>query len=78
MNSDGVKLNEAKKRKVLLGMININKLQSGYFYISGNGPCNWTQPPCWPCTEDAIRDHAFPEASESFLGAVICLSRTYT
>ena len=51
--------------------IKISKLSTGYVHIRGQGPCNWTQPPHWPCTEQEIREHAFPEASENFLRAVV-------
>jgi hypothetical protein len=45
----------------------VQKLSSGYYRIQGIGPCNWTQPPNWPCDEATLRAHAFPEASERFL-----------
>ena len=50
--------------------ISIKRLESGYWHIRGNGPCNWTQPPFWPCTSIEIRECAFPEASEEFLKLV--------
>ena len=48
-------------------MITIKRLDSGYYHIRGEGICNWTQPPYWPCDGEMIREHAFPEASEEFL-----------
>lgn len=45
----------------------IIKLTSGYWHLRGDGLCNWTQPPYWPCDEKTLRDHAFPQASEKFL-----------
>lgn len=50
-------------------IITITKLDSGYFRVQGHGPCNWAQPPYWPCSEEVIREHAFPEASEEFIRA---------
>lgn len=48
-------------------MIDATKLQSGYWRISGIGPCNWAQVPTWPCDEATFREHAFPQASEEFI-----------
>lgn len=45
----------------------IKKLDSGYYHIRGGGPCEWAQPPCWPCDEATLRTHAFPQASEAFI-----------
>lgn len=47
--------------------ITVRKLTSGYWHIRGRGPCNWAQPPHWPCTEQVLRSHAFPESSEVFI-----------
>lgn len=47
--------------------LQIDRLSSGYWRIQGDGPCNWAQPPYWPCDEKTLRDHAFPEASEDFI-----------
>ena len=55
--------------------ITIQRLSSGYYHIRGEGPCNWAQPPRWPCSEDVLRQHAFPEASEPFLRAAVTLSQ---
>lgn len=52
----------------------VNQLESGWWHIRGAGPCNWTQPPCWPATEDQIKSHAFSEASEEFLRAAATAS----
>lgn len=51
--------------------IQITRLESGYYHIRGRGPCNFAQPPNWPCDLDTLREHAHPEASESFLRAAI-------
>ena len=45
----------------------IRKLESGYWHLRGDGPCEWAQPPSWPCSEETLRAHAFPEASEKFI-----------
>jgi hypothetical protein len=50
----------------------IKQLPSGYWHIRGEGPCEWSQPPHWPCDEQTLREHAFPEASERFFSA--CMS----
>lgn len=47
--------------------IAVRKLESGYFHVRGRGPCEWAQPPCWPCDEATLRQHSFPEASERFI-----------
>ena len=49
----------------------IRKLESGYFIIRGEGPCNWAQVPIYPCSEAALRQSAFPECSEDFILSVI-------
>lgn len=49
--------------------ISAKRLASGYWHIRGDGPCNWAQPPTWPCSESVLREHAFPEASEAFIRA---------
>jgi hypothetical protein len=49
--------------------IQVRRLDSGYWHVRGQGPCNWSQPPCWPCSEDVLRAHAFPQASEGFIQA---------
>lgn len=53
----------------------IAQLPSGYWHIRGRGPCNWSQPPCWPCDEAALRAHAHPEAGERFLRMAMAASR---
>ncbi len=50
-----------------VGGINVKRLDSGYWLIRGYGPCNWAQPPHWPCSEHVLRQHAFLEASEPFI-----------
>ena len=42
-------------------------LPSGYVLIRGRGPCNWAQPPRWPCTRDELSGSVFPEAGEEFI-----------
>lgn len=51
--------------------ITVERLPSGYWHIRGVGPCNWAQPPLWPCSEAMLREHAFPEACEEFLMAAL-------
>ena len=51
--------------------ITVARLSSGYFHVRGMGPCNWAQPPTWPCGEETLRESAFPEASEEFIRAAI-------
>ena len=48
-------------------MLKIKRLESGYWHIKGDGPCNLAQPPHWPCDEATLREHAFPEACEAFI-----------
>ena len=48
-------------------MIEAKRLESGFWRVQGNGPCEWAQPPHWPCSEAMLRQSAFPEASESFI-----------
>lgn len=52
-------------------MISVKKLSTGYYRVRGDGPCEWAQPPHWPCSEETLREHAFPEASERFIAAAI-------
>jgi len=47
--------------------IGIKQLSSGYWLLRGQGPCEWAQPPRWPCDEKTLRNHAFPETSEDFI-----------
>lgn len=56
-------------------MIRITELDTGYWRISGNGPCEWAQPPHWPCDEQTLRDSAFPEASEKFITEAMTVAR---
>ncbi len=46
--------------------VRVRQLPSGWWHIRGRGPCNWSQPPIWPCSESVLREHAFPQASEKF------------
>lgn len=48
-------------------MITVTRLPSGYYHVRGDGPCNWAQPPTWPCDEATLREHAFVQASEQFI-----------
>lgn len=50
-----------------LHRITAKRLESGWWHIRGRGPCNWAQPPHWPCSEQVLRQHAFPEASDVFI-----------
>ncbi len=56
-------------------MIRARKLSSGYWHVRGTGPCNWSQPPYWPCDDKTLRKHAFPEAGECFLLEAISTAR---
>lgn len=49
--------------------IKVKRLPSGYYHVRlyPGGPCEWAQPPLWPCDEDTLRWHAHPEASDGFL-----------
>lgn len=51
--------------------ITVTRLDSGYVHLRGRGPCNWAQPPHWPCDEATLRAHAFPQASEAFIRAAL-------
>lgn len=57
-------------RRTTLGLL-LRQLESGYWHIRGLGPCNWAQPPHWPCDEATLRTHAFPQASEEFIRAAL-------
>jgi hypothetical protein len=48
-------------------LISTEELDTGYWHIRGEGPCNWAQPPKWPCDEGTLRGHMFPEACEEFV-----------
>ncbi len=45
----------------------IQRLSTGYYLVRGVGPCNWSQPKTWPCSEEHFTAHAFPEASDEFI-----------
>ena len=55
--------------------ITVTKLESGYYHIRGQGPCNWAQPVSWPTCEAVLRHAAFPEASEEFIRAALRISK---
>lgn len=55
--------------------LTIRRLDSGYWHVRGRGPCNWTQPPVWPCDAETLRAYAHPEASEAFLHAAAIRAR---
>ncbi len=46
--------------------LRIKRLSSGHWHIRGRGPCEWAQPPAWPCTPEELDAAFFPEASEDF------------
>ena len=52
-------------------MLTIKRLDSGWYHIRGNGPCNWCQPPRWPANRQEIEDAMFPEASPEFRREVL-------
>lgn len=54
--------------------ISVRRLTSGFWLIRGDGPCEWAQPPTWPCDEQTLRSHMFPEASEFFVTACMELA----
>lgn len=49
-----------------LHVLTFTTLSSGYVHIRGQGPCNWAQPPRWPCSEDELESAFFGEAGERF------------
>jgi hypothetical protein len=51
--------------------IQAQKLESGYWVISGAGLCNFSQPPEWPTDENTLRAHAFPGACEDFFASAL-------
>ena len=51
--------------------ITVKRFRTGYYHISGEGVCDWSQPPRWPCDEATLRDYACPEASETFIACAI-------
>ncbi|MGH2878982.1 MAG: hypothetical protein ACRDK4_05160 [Solirubrobacteraceae bacterium] len=58
--------------------ITVKRLESGYYQVRGRGPCNFAQPPRWPCDEETLRAHAFPEASEAFIQEVLRMMERLT
>jgi hypothetical protein len=55
--------------------VTVKKLDSGYYHVRGVGPCNWSQPPTWPCDESTIRQHAHPESSDEFIASAARVRR---
>ena len=51
--------------------LHIKRLSSGYYHISGDGPCEWAQPPTWPCDETTLLAHTFPQASAEFFNEML-------
>jgi hypothetical protein len=51
--------------------ITVRRLESGYWHVRGVGPCNYSQPPSWPCDAEQLRKHAHPEASDEFVQAAV-------
>lgn len=45
----------------------VKRLDSGYYHVRGDGPCNWSQPATWPCSEVELRAAAHPEYSDDFI-----------
>lgn len=56
----------------------VTKLPSGFYHVRGHGPCNWAQPPNWPCSENDLREYAFPQASEEFFQSAMRLVSTWS
>ena len=59
-----------------MSRVEVSRLANGWWHVRGHGPCNWAQPPEWPCDETTLRRHAFPEASEPFIRAALALSES--
>lgn len=55
--------------------VTARRLESGWWHVRGTGPCEWAQPPHWPCDEATLRANAFPEASEMFIRATVNAAR---
>ncbi len=56
--------------------IAVRRLESGFWHVRGYGPCNWAQPPQWPCSEAMLREYAFSQAGEEFILAAMQLAET--
>ncbi len=52
--------------RIDLSDLQIRQLSAGYWHIRGVGPCEWAQPPSWPCTDGELEAAFFPEASNDF------------
>jgi hypothetical protein len=55
-------------------MISVTQLPTGFYHVRGDGPCEWAQPPSWPCSEETLRQHAFPEASDQFIRTALAVA----
>jgi hypothetical protein len=55
--------------------IDVRRLPSGYWHVRGRGPCNWSQPINWPCSEEMLRHYAGPGASEEFIADAMIKAR---
>ena len=53
--------------------ITVKRLTSGYYYIRGEGVCNWAQSQTWPCSEEVLREHSFQEPSEAFIHGAMAM-----
>jgi hypothetical protein len=51
--------------------IKVKKLESTYWLVTGEGPCNWSQPAWWPCSENMLRNSASSEACEDFFASAL-------
>ena len=47
--------------------LTVKRLETGWYHVRGYGPCEWAQPPYWPCSEEMLREYAFAHASETFI-----------
>ena len=56
-------------------MITARRLGSGYWHIQGDGPCQWSQPPQWPCGESMLREYAFGQASDAFIREAVAYAQ---
>ncbi len=52
-------------------LFSVKRLESGYWHLRGDGPCNWAQPRDWPCaSETDLEASFFPEAGDRFRALV--------
>ncbi len=47
--------------------ITVRKMSSGAYHIKGEGPCNWSTVPEWPCSRETIRQCGDLAACREFL-----------